>query len=609
MSAARRRTAGLALLLPLALFGAGVGALMTWHHDVWLYGPGGGELVGCSESAQVNCDVVNTSEHSELLGVPIATFGIGFYLIVFALSVAALKGLAGARAALMLMGLGAVGYSGFLYWVSTQQLGFVCAWCMRLYAVNTGILVLSSLGGRPRAPGGGLLVGGGLGALGLMLAVVGAERVYRASLIGADAVQVAAAAGPRGDADPSGTAVPAQIPVKTEDGREALLQITEDDAWTGARDAAVTVVAFEDLECGYCKRMSAELHRLEDTYGDRVRFVFKHFPMDPACNPGVKTRKHRDACLASRAAVCAQRQGRFWAFHDIAFKNQHELGAEALAAYAARVGVEPGAFEACLADPSSLAAVREDAEHGAAIDIHGTPRVFINGVLYRSGSSAEVMARAIEAALGADPKEAAARAAALREVRAPIAPIPPDVPPHRSLELDGLRFTIDTFEASRVDGVAQSARHAVPALRVSWFDAKAACEAAGRRLCTEAEWLSACQGARAVDDDQDGVFGDDLIEGSSYPYGDFHEKGRCWDGQDADTSRPAYTGELPGCASAGGVYDLTGNVEEWAGATPETAVLMGGAFDTSADHARCARRNDTFGPGYASPRTGFRCCG
>ena len=72
--------------------------------------------------------------------------------------------------------------------------------------------------------------------------------------------------------------------------------------------------------------------------------------------------------------------------------------------------------------------------------------------------------------------------------------------------------------------------------------------------------------------------------------------------------RPVYTGEMPGCATPEGVYDLTGNMEEWVGETPESAVLLGGAYDTSDDHARCYRRNDTFGAGYANQRTGFRCC-
>ena len=55
-------------------------------------------------------------------------------------------------------------------------------------------------------------------------------------------------------------------------------------------------------------------------------------------------------------------------------------------------------------------------------------------------------------------------------------------------------------------------------------------------------------------------------------------------------------------------YDMTGNVEEWVGTTESEATLMGGAYDTSKDHARCSRNNDTFGPGYANKKTGFRCC-
>ena len=65
---------------------------------------------------------------------------------------------------------------------------------------------------------------------------------------------------------------------------------------------------------------------------------------------------------------------------------------------------------------------------------------------------------------------------------------------------------------------------------------------------------------------------------------------------------------MPGCVTDDGIYDLTGNVEEWVGTTEKEATLMGGAYDTSKDHARCSRNNDTFGPGYANKKTGFRCC-
>ena len=67
------------LLIPALLLGLFAGGLMTWHHDVQLYGGAQVELIGCEESSEVNCDIVNTSEYSELLGVPLATWAIPFY--------------------------------------------------------------------------------------------------------------------------------------------------------------------------------------------------------------------------------------------------------------------------------------------------------------------------------------------------------------------------------------------------------------------------------------------------------------------------------------------------------------------------------------------------
>ena len=605
---------GLWLLIPLALFGMFVGGLMTWHHDTQLYGGADdqGELIGCTESAEVNCDIVNTSDYSELAGVPIATLAIPFYATVLLLAALALRGRPGARALLVGMGALATLYSIFLFGISKTELHYVCAWCMRLYAVNGGVLVLSLLGGKPERPDQQTLLLAGGAFLALNLVAVGAERGYRSSLSGAVGgpaltEKVAEKADKRGK-DPSGPAPQRSFQVKTEDNKDATFSLDPDDAWTGNPEATVSVVMFGDLECGYCKRTSAELARLEATYADRVLFVFKHFPMDPACNPGVKNRKHRYACEAAKASVCAQKQGVFWAFHDLAYKNQHQLGDDYLETYAVSVGADKAAYEACMSTNEPLSVVREDARVGATLDIHGTPRVYINGKLYRSGTSAEVMARAIELALGASAADAAKAASSLREKADNNGAIPADVPPQQTVALGALNFKIDTFEAGITDGAATVGKHQVPAFFVSWFDAKAACEKAGKRLCTEAEWVSACQNAVAVDDNNNGELADDMIEGTAYPYGDYHEDRRCWDDHDDDKHRPVYTGEHPACVTPTGVYDLVGNVEEWVGDSPETAVLLGGAWDTPDDHARCYRRNDTFGAGYASARTGFRCC-
>ena len=602
------RIAALCLLIPLMLFGIFVGGLMTWHHDTQLYGdPPQGELIGCTESAEVNCDIVNTSAYSEILGVPIATLAIPFYATVLVLAVMALRGRMGVRALIIGAGGLALGYSGFLFYISKSELGYVCAWCLRLYAVNAAILSLGLLGGAPSQPHRQLFVRIGGFYVAMLLASAGGERLFRASLTGTGDVEIAGAA-VRGR-DPAGNAPQLTFAVKTEDGTDAAFQLDPDDAWTGNKDATVAVVMFGDLECGYCKRTGAEMARLEATYGDRVLFVFKHFPMNPDCNAGVKNKKHKDACEAAKASICAKEQGVFWAFHDLAYKNQHQLGDEYLRTYAVDAGADAARYDACMATDAPLDAVRHDAEVGTSLAIHGTPRIFINGKIYRSGSSAEVMARAIEVALGSTAEEAAAKAAAMHDAKDAVAAIPVDVPMVQTISLGGLSFKIDTFEAAIVDGKAVSGKHNVPALRTTWYDGKAACERAGRRLCTEEEWVSACQGARAVDDNQNGQFADDMIEGTAYPYGDYHDENRCWDAkEDATKFRPVYTGEMPGCASTTGVYDLTGNVEEWVGDSPDHAVLLGGAFDTTEDHARCYRRNDTFGAGYAAARTGFRCC-
>lgn len=610
------------LLIPLMLVGVGVGVYMTGHHEVQLYGGEAHQfkLVGCEEAAGVNCDVVNTSEWSELLGVPLFTWAIPAYLSIAILAAQALRGRREALGWVFLGGVGASAFSAFLYYISVTEIGSVCLWCMRLYAINGAILALGALAGGHRELGrlaAGLPVAAGAFVV-LAALSIGGQRAYRASLLGDSATTALAtgegkAAALERDAagvslDPKGPAPELAIPVRTEDDNDRTLRTTADDPWKGRSDAKVTLVEFADLECGYCKRTSAELRRVMEAYGDDIVVVFKHFPMDPACNVGVKNKKHRNACKAAVASVCAQKQGRFWAFHDLAFKNQHQLSPAHLRTYAEKVGLDLAAYDACFADPATEQIVRADTEMGAEVDIHGTPRIFLNGQLYRSGTSAEQMARAIELALGRDSATASAAASKVRLDDRAVEPIPADVPAMREVKAGELHFFIDTFEAGLKEGAAVSGKHEIPATRMSWFAAKDACEASGKRMCSEAEWIAACQGAAPVDDDADGQFADDLIEGTAYPYGDYHEPGRCWDDRDSPEFRPVYTGEMPGCASRDGAYDLTGNVEEWVGVSPERAVLLGGAWDTDKDHARCYRRNDTFGAGYANKRTGFRCC-
>ena len=94
----------------------------------------------------------SASEWSELFGVPLAAYGVAGYLALAVLTVLTLRGRRELQAVLIAAGAGTVLLSAFLFYVSKVQLGFVCSWCLRMYAANLGILVLSALAGRPVRP-------------------------------------------------------------------------------------------------------------------------------------------------------------------------------------------------------------------------------------------------------------------------------------------------------------------------------------------------------------------------------------------------------------------------------------------------------------------------
>jgi peroxiredoxin len=170
-------------------------------------------------------------------------------------------------------------------------------------------------------------------------------------------------------------------------------------------------------------------------------------------------------------------------------------------------------------------------------------------------------------------------------------------------------FYIDTFEASvDAEGRALSLFGAVPA-NASWYSASAACEAAGKRICTSEEWVTACQGSRAVDDDGNGQFADDYVEGNQFPYADYYEGGWCHDRGKSpnEGGRAGKTGARGRCRTPSGIYDLAGNLSEWAGPDEDSARLLGGHFYAK-EKAACFRPVQTFGPGHKNLTMGFRCC-
>jgi protein-disulfide isomerase len=139
----------------------------------------------------------------------------------------------------------------------------------------------------------------------------------------------------------------------------------------GRPGAPVTIVEFSDFQCPHCGGAEKTIASLKATYGDKLRFVFRNFPLAP----------HSNAQAAAEAAMCADRQGRFWEMHDRLFANQSALAASDLLKYAAELGLDTATFQRCMTGHETAEAIAKDRLAAAGLSISGTPAFLVNGRL------------------------------------------------------------------------------------------------------------------------------------------------------------------------------------------------------------------------------------
>jgi len=137
----------------------------------------------------------------------------------------------------------------------------------------------------------------------------------------------------------------------------------------GPASAPVTIVEFSDFQCPFCSRLNPSLEQAKTKYGDKVRIVFRQFPLP----------MHENAAKAAEAALCAKEQGKFWEMHDAMFKDQSGLAVDALKTKAAGLGLKAADFNSCLDSGREKPAVEADVKDGSKAGVSGTPAMFING--------------------------------------------------------------------------------------------------------------------------------------------------------------------------------------------------------------------------------------
>jgi protein-disulfide isomerase len=157
----------------------------------------------------------------------------------------------------------------------------------------------------------------------------------------------------------------------------------------GPENAPVTLVEYGDYECPYCRQADDVVREIMATMGDRVRYVFRHFPL---------VELHPHAEHAAEAAESGAAQHRFWPLHEQLYANQDDLDDASLASYADRVGCDPERVLRDVTTEAHAARVQEDVASGRASGVRGTPTVFINGRRHQGEWDVHSLLAAIEEA-------------------------------------------------------------------------------------------------------------------------------------------------------------------------------------------------------------------
>lgn len=198
--------------------------------------------------------------------------------------------------------------------------------------------------------------------------------------------------------DASQPAASARVAVAEDD---AAVPISSDDPVRGNRLALVTIVVFSDFQCPYCGRVASTFTRLQETYGDDVRFVFKNDPLS----------FHAHARLAAevgQAVFALKGHDAFWRYHDMAFRRQQLIGPEAIRAWALAAGIDSRDVEDAASNKKWAAKIERDESLAKRLGVSGTPASFVNGISVSGAQPYDKWTRVIDAEL-AKAKELAGR--------------------------------------------------------------------------------------------------------------------------------------------------------------------------------------------------------
>jgi uncharacterized membrane protein/protein-disulfide isomerase len=337
----------------------------------------------CDVNTRVNCTQAYLSQYGSLWGIPVAIFGALFFALVLAI-----VGLVGARtspsrenAPGYVFALSTIGLAFVLYlaWASYFVLGTFCVLCALTYVSVIGIFILS--GGSTSFPMTTLPDRAGHDLRRLVSSPVG---LVIALLFVAAIPTVILAFPHEREGTPTAQAAPAALPAVTDDERAKLTQWWDVqpkvDLPVSADGAKVVIVKFNDYQCPACKMTHDGYKGVITKYAanNQAKYVLKHYPLEPECNPNTPGMNHFASCEASAAVIMAQAKGTSSKLEDWLFTHigPPMLTSDQVKDAARTVG---GITDFDAQYPRVLEQIRVDTGLGGLLKVNGTPTFFING--------------------------------------------------------------------------------------------------------------------------------------------------------------------------------------------------------------------------------------
>lgn len=332
----------------------------------------------CGGDGKSGCEAVDESPYSSLLGIPLAAYGLFFYLLV---ALSAGLSLAGdektkqnVSAVIFMLASFAFLADVALLLVQALAIGAFCTICLSTYAATFLILVFSwkhrsfDPAGKLRAlaaspAGGKMFLASWTVGIALLAAGVFASNLAL-SLIDPTTFDQRLADIAYGEFMES----------------PSVALDVEGDPVIGPADAPIKIVLFSDFLCPWCKQVAENIQQNFLKWNDKVAVYYKSFPLDRFCNPVIGKTLHAGSCWLVLGGVCAQDQGKFWEYHDAAYAASpaNPDGHDVLV-LASSAGIDTVRMKQCMMQVANQGRVRKLIKDAGALGVKGTPVIYING--------------------------------------------------------------------------------------------------------------------------------------------------------------------------------------------------------------------------------------